>query len=263
MSPFDSFRLDGRTALVCGAARGLGWEIARSLGQAGAHVVLNGRSAERLAPRVEELTAAGVSAEASVFDLADRQRMQEAVVGITARRQAIDILVNAVGERDRRAVHDIAAEDFDRLVDTNLGAAYALVKQVVPGMLARRWGRIVMVTSIVDQLAVPRSASYVAAKGGLAALVRALASELGIHGVTCNALSPGFFATEFNRHYAQGAIGAEMAARVPLGRWGEPREIAGAALFLCSPAASYVNGHTLVVDGGVSATYAMFAERKT
>jgi gluconate 5-dehydrogenase len=263
MSPFDSFRLDGRTALVCGAARGLGWEIAKLLGHAGAHVVLNGRSAERLAPRVEALAAAGVSAEACVFDLADRHAMREAVAAIVARRQAIDIVVNAVGERDRRSVHNIEPEDFDRLVDTNLGAAYALVKQVVPGMMARRWGRIVMVTSIVDQLAVPRSASYIAAKGGLAAMVRALASELGTHGVTCNALSPGFFATEFNRHYVEGAIGTEMAARVPLGRWGEPHEIAGAALFLCSPAASYVNGHTLVVDGGVSATYAMFAERKT
>jgi gluconate 5-dehydrogenase len=130
-----------------------------------------------------------------------------------------------------------------------------LVKLVVPGMIERRWGRLILVTSIVADLAVPGAVSYVAAKGGLTALARALAAEFGATGVTANALSPGFFATETNARLIASPQGEKQRDRCPAKRWAAPKEIAGAAIFLASPAASYVNGHTLVVDGGVSATY--------
>ena len=253
----DLFQLDGRTALVCGAARGLGWEIARILGQAGAFVVIAGRTQEQLGPRLAELAAEGSAAAAVAFDMRDTAALGAEVGRVVAEHGAIDVLVNAVGARDRRPSRQITVEDFARLVEVDLVSAYALAKAVLPGMMAKNWGRIVMLTSIVDRLAVPGAASYIAAKGGLGALVRALAAEHGRHGITCNALSPGFFATETNLPGLDGPVGRDMAARVPLGRWAEPCEIAGAALFLCSPAASYVNGHTLIVDGGVSATYAM------
>jgi gluconate 5-dehydrogenase len=252
MSTFpDQFRLDGRTALVTGSGRGLGWEMARALAEAGARVLLHGRAAERLAGRVGELRHAGRAADAVAFDMADRGAMRQALAGTGP----IDVLIHNVGERDRRPFDQIEPEDFARLIDVDLAAAHALVKLVVPGMIERGWGRLILVTSIAGELAVPGASSYIAAKGGLAALARALAAELGAKGITTNALSPGFFATETNAQMMTSPMGERQRERCPAKRWAQPAEIAGAALFLASPAASYVNGHTLVVDGGVSATY--------
>lgn len=252
MSTFpDQFRLDGRTALVTGSGRGLGWEMARALAETGARVLLHGRSADRLAGRVAELRGAGFAADSVAFDMADRPAMRQALAGTGP----IDVLIHNVGERDRRPFAEIEPEDFARLIDVDLTAAHALVRLVVPGMIERRWGRLILVTSIAGGLAIPNAASYVTAKGGLAALARAMAAEFGAKGVTSNALSPGFFATETNARMIASPAGERYRERCPAKRWADPREIAGAAIFLASPAASYVNGHTLVVDGGVSATY--------
>jgi gluconate 5-dehydrogenase len=247
----DQFRLDGRTALITGSGRGLGWEIARGLSQAGARVLLHGRSADRLAPQLATLRSEGRAADVVAFDMADRAAMRAAV----ASAGPIDILVHNVGERDRRPFEDIEPEDFARLIDVDLVAAHALVKLVVPGMVERGWGRLILVTSIVGSLASPGASSYTTAKGGLAALARALASELAAKGITSNALSPGIIPTETNAALIASPAGERQRERCPAKRWAEPHEIAGAALFLASPAASYVNGHTLTVDGGVSATY--------
>jgi gluconate 5-dehydrogenase len=183
--------------------------------------------------------------------MGDRATMRAAV----AQAGPIDILVHNVGERDRRPFAEIDPEAFARLVDVDLTAAHALVSAVVPGMIERRWGRLILVTSIVADLAVPGAASYIAAKGGLSALARALSAEFGSTGITSNALSPGFFATETNAAMIASPAGERLRERCPAKRWAEPWEIAGAAVFLASPAAAFVNGHTLIVDGGVSATY--------
>jgi len=241
----DQFRLNGRTALVTGSGRGLGWEIAQGLAQAGARVLLHGRTDSRIAPRLDELRKAGHSADAVAFEMGDRAAMRAEV----AKAGPIDILIHNVGERDRRPFAEIEPEDFARLIDVDLTAAHALVK------IERGWGRLILVSSIVADLAVPGAVSYVAAKGGLSALARALAAELGDKGITSNALSPGFFATETNASLVASPAGERQRQRVPAKRWAAPSEIAGAALFLASPAAAYVNGHTLTVDGGVSATY--------
>ncbi len=252
MSTFpDRFKLTGRTALITGSGRGLGWEMAKGLAEAGARVLLHGRSKERLVARLDELRKAGVAADAVAFDMADRAAMARAI----AAAGPIDILIHNVGERDRRAFLDIEPEAFDRLIDVDLTAAHALVRLVLPGMVERGWGRLIMVTSIAGDLAVPNASSYVTAKGGLAAFARALAVEFGAKGITVNALSPGFFATETNARMIASPNGEKHRERSPAKRWAEPHEIAGAAIFLASPAASYVNGHTLIVDGGVSATY--------
>ena len=222
-----------------------------ALAEAGARVLLHGRSADRLAPRLAALRHAGFASDRwpSIWPTG---RPCAQAVGSAG---PIDILVHNVGERDRRPFAEIEPEDFARLIDVDLVAAHALVKLVAPGMIERGWGRLILVTSIVADLATPGSLSYTAAKGGLSALARALASELGATGVTSNALSPGFFATETNAEYLTSPAGERNRLRCPGQAWAEPHEIAGAALFLASPAASSVNGHTLTVDGGVSATY--------
>jgi gluconate 5-dehydrogenase len=257
MTILDRFRLDGQIALVTGAARGLGWEMAKAFAEAGALVVLHGRTDEAVQARAAELRGRGLAADTIGFDMGDAPAIERAMDALLARHERIDILLSNVGERDRRGVRHIAPEEFDHLVTVDLGAVYRLVKRATPGMIERRHGRVISVTSIVDRLASDGSPSYTAAKGGLAALTRALAAELGRHGVTCNAISPGFFATETNATMARGEAAAERARRVPLNRWGQPGEIAGAALLLASSAGSYINGHTLIVDGGVSATYGM------
>ncbi len=252
MSTFpDQFRLNGRTALITGSARGLGWEMAKGLAEAGARVLLHGRDRARLEPRLGELKAAGFAADAVAFDVADRAAMAAAIAGAPD----IDILIHNVGERDRRPFHEIDHEAFSRLIDVDLLAAHALVKRLVPGMIERKWGRLIMVTSIVADLAIPNASSYATAKAGLTSMARALAAEYGATGVTSNALAPGFFATETNERMIASPNGEHHRARSPAKRWARPEEITGAAIFLASPAASYVNGHTLVVDGGVSATY--------
>ena len=252
MSTFpEKFRLDGRTALITGSARGLGWEMAKGLAEAGARVLLHGRSHERLAPRLAELRATGRATDGVVFEMADRTAMGLAI----DRAGPIDILIHNVGERDRRPFAEIESHDFARLIDTDLSAGQALIRLLVPGMVERGWGRLILVTSIAAMLAAPGASSYIAAKAGLEALARALASELGASGITSNALSPGFFATETNEALIASPAGERLRLRCPTRRWGDPSEIAGAAIFLASPAASYVNGHTLTVDGGVTATY--------
>lgn len=225
--------------------------MAKGLAEAGARVLLHGRSPERLASRVAELRAAGRATDAVAFEMADRTAMQRAL----ASAGPVDILIHNVGERDRRPFTEIGSGDFARLVDTDLSAGEALIRLVVPGMVERGWGRLILVTSIAATLAAPGASSYIAAKAGLEALARALASELGATGVTSNALSPGFFATETNAALIQSAAGERLRQRCPARRWADPSEITGAAIFLASPAASYVNGHTLTVDGGVTATY--------
>lgn len=248
------FRLDGRRALVTGATRGLGLEIARALAQAGATVLINGRDAGAVERQVATLRQAGLDAQPLAFDITDDKAAARAL----AKAHPVDILVNNVGVRDRRGLAALEVGDFERLLRSDLVAAYGLCRLVAPGMRDRGFGRLINVTSITAELARPNDPAYIAAKSGLSGLTRALAAELAPHGITSNAISPGFFATETNRPMlANPKVGPVYAARVPLGRWAEPAEIGGAAVFLASAAGSYVNGHTLVVDGGVSATNGM------
>ena len=247
------FGLAERTALVTGAGRGLGWEIARAMAQAGAHVLLNGRELGVLSAKVDLLVSAGLSAAAAQFDVADRDVCDD---WIAACDGTIDILVNNVGMRHRKPIPDTPPEKFTEMLDVNLTAAYGVARAVAPGMAARGAGAIVNVTSIAGPFARAGDIAYTAAKGGLEALTRALAVELGRDGVRCNGIAPGYFATETNQAMVESpAVNAFLQSRVPLRRWGQPPEIAGAAVFLASPAASYINGQILTVDGGMTASF--------
>ncbi len=247
------FSLSGRVALVTGGSGGLGREMALAFGHAGAHVLVNGRDAARVADTVQAIEAAGGHASPLPFDLTDANARDAAMNTIKQRWGRLDVLVNNAGQRQRAPIDQIPPEDFERLVGVNLNAVYALSRAAARLMLAQRRGRIIMVTSIAARLARAGDAAYISSKGGLEALTRALACEYGPSGVTCNAIAPGAFLTEVNRpaHHE----GDAFSQRTPLGRWGEPHEMAGPALFLASDASAYVNGHTLTVDGGYSIAF--------
>ncbi|QIM49732.1 SDR family oxidoreductase [Pusillimonas sp. DMV24BSW_D] len=253
------FSLNNRLALVTGSTRGLGYAIASAYAASGANVIINGRDPERTQAVARQLREQGATAHAWVQDIADFDSLPQAYANLCNQWGTPDILVNNVGIRIRKPLSAASVNDINQLIHVNLSAAVFLSKLAAGAMLDQNpkpSGRIISLTSIAGNLARSGDAIYPIAKLGLKGLVHSLAVEYGPYGITSNGVAPGTFATEANADLVADPVrGPVVIGRNPLGRWGQPEEITGAAVFLASPSAAYVNGHVLVVDGGFSITF--------
>jgi gluconate 5-dehydrogenase len=250
------FALDGKIALVTGGGSGLGFAIARGLADAGARVAINGRNRQKLTEAAELLANDGINVRTVPFDVTDESAVVASVAAIQRDLGPVDILVNNAAVNQRQALDAFSLDQWRALQGANVDGPFLLTRALLPAMKARRSGKIVNICSIASDLGRPNIVAYATSKGALKMLTRALAVELAPFNVQVNGIAPGFFKTEMNAPLVANAeFSAWVETRTPAGRWGDPAEIAGAAVFLCSPAADYVTGDILHVDGGFTASY--------
>ena len=245
------FDLTGRIALVTGSSRGIGRAIAEGYVGAGARVVINGRDAGAVDAAVKAL---GAGAVAMPFDVTNSAAVEAAVARIEKEIGPIDIVVNNAGMTTRFPFTEFPEADWRRIMATNLDSVFFVTQAVARRMIARGRGNIVNICSVMSELGRPTIAAYVASKGAVKMLTKSMCSEFAKHGITANGISPGYFGTELNTALMNDEkFSAWVCARTPAGRWGKVEELQGAAIFLASDASSFVNGHILFVDGGMTA----------
>lgn len=249
----ELFALEGRRALITGSSQGIGLALARGLVAAGASVVLNGRNKEKLHAARDELQKAGYQANSLVFDVTDHESIRAAIDDFETNSGPIDILINNAGMQHRTPLEDFPADAFEKLLQTNIASVFHVGQACARHMIARGRGKIINIASVQTALARPGIAPYTATKGAVANLTKGMATDWARHGLQCNAIAPGYFDTPLNAALVDDPEFTEwLAKRTPAGRWGKVDELVGAAIFLASDASSFVNGHTLFVDGGIS-----------
>ncbi|MDP2371596.1 SDR family NAD(P)-dependent oxidoreductase [Rhodoferax sp.] len=248
----DLFSLKNRVVLLTGASRGLGRDMALTLAGAGATVLCAGRTVKELEATARAIAKKGGKAHVVPRDNTDEAAVREQVETIIRRHRRIDVLVNNAGVIHRENIVDTATEDFRKVIETDLISQFVLAREVGRHMLARKYGRIVNISSVMAILGRASVAGYVSAKHGLIGLTKNLAAEYGPH-VTANAIAPGYIRTEFNVPLQQNKdFSAMLERRTAAARWGKPEDLRGALLLLASDAGAYITGHTLVVDGGLT-----------
>lgn len=245
------FDLTGRRALITGSSQGIGLALAKGLAEAGASVVLNGRDADKLAA-----AASGVAnATTLAFDVTDHGAVRAAIDAFEAETGAIDILVNNAGMQFRAPLEDFPADAFARLLQTNVASVFNVGQACARHMIGRGAGKIINIASVQTALARPSIAPYTATKGAVGNLTKGMCTDWARYGLQCNAIAPGYFDTPLNAALvADTDFSAWLEKRTPAGRWGAVEELVGACVFLAAPASSFVNGHTLYVDGGITAS---------
>ena len=245
------FDLTGKTALITGSSQGIGLALAKGLASAGAKVILNGRNPEKLAEAAAEVPGAAQL----VFDATDHDAVRAAVDGYESSVGPIDILVNNAGMQHRGPLEEFPAAAFEKLLQTNVASVFHVGQAVARHMIGRGAGKIINIASVQTSLARPGIAPYTATKGAVGNLTKGMATDWAKYGLNCNAIAPGYFETPLNAALvADPAFSEWLAKRTPAGRWGKVEELVGACIFLASPASSFVNGHTLYVDGGITAS---------
>jgi NAD(P)-dependent dehydrogenase (short-subunit alcohol dehydrogenase family) len=251
----DSFRVDGRIALITGGARGLGRTMASALAEAGADVALAGRNAQACEEAARAIAdATGRRARAFGADVTRQADVERLAAEVESALGPIDILVNNAGTNIRGPIEQLSEADWDTVIDTNLKGPFLCARAVGPRMVKRGWGRVINLASVLGVIALAGRAPYASSKAGVINLTRVLALEWAGTGVTANAICPGAFATEMNRQLLDDPVKyQEFVKRIPMGRWGELEELAGAVVFLASDASTYVTGSALFVDGGWTA----------
>jgi gluconate 5-dehydrogenase len=253
MNMKDEFSLAGRRALVTGSSAGIGLALAQALAHAGAHAILNGRTASKVLDAEHGLQAQGLSASSAIFDVTDADGVRAAVEQIEA-EGPIDILVNNAGMQIRGPLHDYADSDWHKIMRTNLDSVYYVGQAVARKMIPRGRGKIINICSVQSELGRPGIAPYTATKGAVKMLTKGMAIDWGPFGINVNGIGPGYFKTELNRALVDDAtFSAWLVGRTPSRRWGVVEELGGAAVFLASEASRFVNGHILYVDGGITA----------
>ena len=253
LSTLGLFDLTGKRALITGSSQGIGLTLARGLAGAGCQVVLNGRDGAKLAAATATLAAEGIVVEQLGFDATDHAAVRASVDGFEAATGPIDILINNAGMQHRAPLEDFPPEAFQQLLATNISTVFNVGQAVARHMIARRAGKIINIASIQTALARTSIAPYTATKGAVGNLTKGMATDWAKYGLNCNAIAPGYFDTPLNAALvADPVFSGWIEKRTPAGRWGQLPELVGAAVFLASDAATYVNGHILFVDGGMS-----------
>lgn len=251
----DLFSLAGRRALVTGSSQGIGFALAKGLAAAGAEIVLNGRDEAKLATASRALEEAGATVHLLAFDVTDHEGVRAAIDRFEEETGAIDILVNNAGMQHRTPLEDFPAEAFEKLLQTNIASVFHVGQAVARHMIKRGAGKVINIASVQTALARPGIAPYTATKGAVGNLTKGMATDWAKHGLQCNAIAPGYFDTPLNAALvADPEFSGWLEKRTPAGRWGQVEELVGACVFLSSDASSFVNGHTLYVDGGITAS---------
>lgn len=251
----ELFDLTGKTALVTGSSRGLGYSIAEGLAKAGATIILNGRNPDRLAETLQEFKDKGYDAHSSVFDVTNMPEIKAAVATIQETIGTIDILVNNAGIQYREALEDFDEDQWRNVLDVNINGVFLTSKAVVPGMIAQKSGKIINIGSLMSELGRQTIAAYTTSKGAVKQLTKSMATEWAQHNIQVNAIGPGYFKTDINVALSSDPkFDSWLKARTPANRWGEPEELIGISVFLASKASSFVNGQIFYIDGGVLAT---------
>ena len=246
--------LDGRAAVVTGASKGLGKQMAFALADAGATVVLVARSGELLEKVKAEIEAHGGKAHAFVADVRDETQVGHMAAQVRDAAGGPDILINNAGINLRKPLHEFTLEEWHRVMQTNLDSAFLCSRAFVPGMIEKKFGRVINIASTMAHVALAHRTAYCTSKFGLLGMTKALALELAPHGITANAISPGPFATEMNTILTQDPVrNAEFISKIPVGRWGKVEEIGPLTVFLCSEASGFITGTDILIDGGWTA----------